>query len=232
MTPEQHQEILRLRELKLSPKQIARKLGLRPAEVSTFLKNEAQTAALSRQERGELSPLAHCFINESAARQLLGSNNAEEEIEEKFATGVAEIIVVRKEGSQYSVGGYLVDYWCLGVKDALFYKRLNHQKYKFFVDGAYDSMSEAKQEITLEQAQAIIFGAVEYASRLGFEPHPDFEEAKAHLGKLLENLPIIDFGKDGQPFYISGPYDQPERIISKLEKAVGKGNFGFVMGLG
>ncbi|CAN1212065.1 hypothetical protein TUMEXPCC7403_17800 [Tumidithrix helvetica PCC 7403] len=41
MTPEQTQEIARLRALNLSPKQTARQLGLRPAEVTAFIKAQA-----------------------------------------------------------------------------------------------------------------------------------------------------------------------------------------------
>ncbi len=36
--------------------------------------------------------------------------------------------------------------------------------------------------ITLEQAQAIVFGAIDYAADLGFKPHKDFQKTKKHLG--------------------------------------------------
>ncbi|MGA7932589.1 MAG: hypothetical protein WCA35_03330 [Kovacikia sp.] len=39
MTPEERQEVIRLRNLKLSPKQIARKLGLRPSQVTDVMIN-------------------------------------------------------------------------------------------------------------------------------------------------------------------------------------------------
>ena len=41
----------------------------------------------------------------------------------------------------------------------------------------------------------------------------------------------VEFGKDGKPFFISGPYDKVDSVISKLEKAVGKGNFTFLAGM-
>ena len=56
-------EIVRLRALNLSPKQIARKLGLRPAEVTAVIKAQAEEASLARAERGELPPVEACFIN-------------------------------------------------------------------------------------------------------------------------------------------------------------------------
>ena len=56
MTPEQIQEIARLRTLNLAPKQIAHQLGLRSAEVSIIIRRQAEMATLAGIERGELAP--------------------------------------------------------------------------------------------------------------------------------------------------------------------------------
>ena len=37
--------------------------------------------------------------------------------------------------------------------------------------------------------------------------------------------------RDGKPFFISGPNDNPTRILSQLELAVGAGNFHHVIGV-
>lgn len=227
MTPEQVQEITRLRAVNLSPKQIARKLGLRPASVNAFLRQQAQEATLSRQARGELPPLERCLINEKAARRLLDPRNEEDAYyeDDDWGAGLAQIFVTRVERNQYLLCGYLVDYRCLGVKDALGPRKLNQSQYQAMVEQAYANFNQDYREISLEQAQSIVFGAVEYSAQLGFEPHPDFAAAKAHLGKPPEELLPIEFGEDGKPFYVSGPYDNPEKIIAKLRETVGKGNF-------
>ena len=49
MNPEQQQEILNLRSLNLTPKQIARKLGLRVAEVTAFIKAQAEQSAIAQR---------------------------------------------------------------------------------------------------------------------------------------------------------------------------------------
>lgn len=235
MTPEQTQEIIRLRALNLSPKQIARKLELSPAEVNAWLRNQAQEAAQNSRERGELAPLEQCLINQKAAQQLLEpkpkgwfGRKRQEGAAGQLDGGLAEILVTRVEGNQYLVASYLVDYWCLGVKDAFSPRKLNRQKYEDLVEKAYAPFKEATRKITLEEAQAIIFGAVEYASQLGLKPHRDFAAAKAHLGQPPENLPSIEFGREGKPCYVSGPYDNPERIINKLRETVGEGNFDYL----
>ena len=71
MNPEEVQEITRLRALNLTPKQIARKLGLRPAEVNSVLRQQAEERASTRLAQGKLAPLERCLINEKAAQRLL-----------------------------------------------------------------------------------------------------------------------------------------------------------------
>ncbi len=77
--------------------------------------------------------------------------------------GLAQIFVTRVDGNQYLVASYLVDYWCLGVKNALGPRKLNRTKYEAMVKKTYSQFQQDYREITLEQAQAILFGAVEYA---------------------------------------------------------------------
>ncbi len=225
MTPEQTQEVSRLRSLNLSPKQIARQLGLRPAEVSAFIKAQATEVALARALKGELAPIDRCLVNEDAAKVLLDPKL----LDYGDGSGFAQIVVTRLERNRYSVCTYLVDYWCLGVKDAMGPRTMDHTDYITMVNHIYGNFEQEYREITLEQAQAIIFGAVDYAARLGLKPHADFEEAKAILGSRLENLPEITFGRDGKPYYINGPYDNPKKIVAKLNAAVGEGNFDYMI---
>jgi hypothetical protein len=48
--------------------------------------------------------------------------------------GMAQIIVARMEKNQYLVSSILVDYWCLGVKNALF-KKCDRAKYELLLTG-------------------------------------------------------------------------------------------------
>ena len=122
-----------------------------------------------------------------------------------------------------------MDYWCLGVKNVLGPRKLNRTKYEALVKKTYSKFQQEYREITLEQAQAIIFRAVSYAQKLVLKPHRDFSKAKEHLGQPSENLLPIEFGRKGKPFYISGPYDNPHKIIAKLRETVGEGNFDYLM---
>lgn len=82
-------------------------------------------------------------------------------------------------------------------------------------------------EAPIELAREVVFGSVDYARALGFDPHPDFAAAEGHLGSWA-GPGTITFGKDGKPLYISGPYDDPHPVIRTLERTVGRGNFDFL----
>ncbi|WP_406171115.1 hypothetical protein [Streptomyces sp. NBC_00996] len=76
-------------------------------------------------------------------------------------------------------------------------------------------------------AQAIVRDAVTYAGGLGFEPAAGFTDAAVHLGTAPGDRPTIGFGRDGKPFYFSGPYDDPRKVVQALERTCGTGNYHY-----
>jgi hypothetical protein len=228
MEADQIQEISRLRSLNLSPKEIARSLKLRPAEVKEILQQLATTLEQERIASGIIDPLYQCRVNESGA-MLVDPSLPRESIKSK---GFAQVIVARTYKQQLSICSYLVDHWCLGVKDALGPKKMGKIEYESMLQFSSHNFDESFVEITLEQAQSIVWGGVDYAAKLGIDPHPDFTKALPHLGLRPDKLLLIEFGKDGKPFYINGPYDDPKRIIAKLNKSVGQGNYDYMMEVG
>ncbi len=228
MTPEQTQEILQWRDRKLSAKEIARQMSLRPAEVNAFLREHYEQNPIAKT----LAPLVGCFINRTTALQLLSNDPALiKKSQQNERSGLGQVLVVRCENHQYIVTSYLIDYWCLGVKDALL-KKGDRQKYLMLVEHSKNLFQEDLEEISLHQAQSIVFGAVDYAANLGFQPHADFERAKENLGPKLDGLLPVTFGLDGKPSYIAGPHDNPEKIMQTLKSKVGVGNFEYTIGIG
>jgi len=226
MTPDQATEIMRLREAKVAPKQIARKLGLRPAEVKACIQQRTEALYLQKAQAGTLDPVYECLVNQSAAEQLLAG------IELDMSEGVggfAQVIVARQDRNRIVSAAYLVDYWCLGVKDVVPPDSNGKSGYERFKQLCTNQFNEPFSNISLEQAQSIIYGAVDYARSLGLEPSRDFDKkAQMHLGPKPETLIPIEFGKDGKPFYFSGPYDNAEKIIKTLTATVGPDNFHYV----
>jgi hypothetical protein len=230
MTPQQASEILRLRQAKVAPKQIARQLGLRPAEVKTFIQEHSEELYLQKAKAGDLEPVYECLVNASAAKRLLDGVELQEG---EGVGGFAQIILARQDHNHIIAASYLVDYWCLGVKDVIPPDQMGQRGYQRFKGLCTERFDEPFIDISLEQAQSIIYGAVDYARSLGLEAAHDFDKkAQMHLGPQPEQLIPIEFGKDGKPFYFSGPYDDAEKIINTLTEKVGPDNFHFVAAIG
>lgn len=237
VTPELKQAIVNLRAKQLAPKQIARQLGLRPSEVTAIIKAQAEQVAHDRQESGELPPIYECLVNPNCLNLLLPDRGtaiqlASSEDFEFSSSGLAVVLVSRTPGfNRLEVCTYLVDTWCLGVKNALGPRKVSMTGYNDFKNHAYGSFEQDPVAIPLQLAQAIVLGGLDYAAKLGIKPHPDFEQARGLLG-TWNGEPKLNFGRDGKPFYISGPYDNPGQIFRTLQNTVGEGQFDYIAGLG
>ena len=87
-----------------------------------------------------------------------------------------------------------------------------------------------------EYIRKLVEDAVEYARSIGFEPHADYQEAKAIFGDIDASAcrEEFQFGHEGKPFFISGPHDSPAkcaRIVRTLLDHCGQGNFDYLLRL-
>jgi hypothetical protein len=146
-------------------------------------------------------------------------------------SGIGHVILCRELSSrQVAYADFLVDSYCLGVKDVLF-RIEDRGDYELF-------MSRVREGMDLEKAspefvRLVVDGAVEYAANLGFTSHPDFQKAKPILANIdtsgLETT--FEFGCDGKPFYVSGPNESPDRvraIILQLHERCGPKGFDYL----
>ena len=83
-------------------------------------------------------------------------------------------------------------------------------------------------EAPLGLAQRLVFGAVEYARGLGFEPAPGFAATNDQLGSWA-GPSAIRFGRDGKPFLVESPHDDADAVLPTQERSVGRGNFTFLV---
>jgi hypothetical protein len=147
-------------------------------------------------------------------------------------TQLTQILVSRRgPQGQIAMGLFLVDLGCLGVKDALFQVSQLHQDYKTLRDSVKERQGMISADLNL--AAKIIREAIAYADSLGFRPHRDYRQAKAMLGDADpdacdEEIPL---GWEGKPLYVSGPYDNVDMIMAKLQRAVGPDGFDFLVGM-
>jgi hypothetical protein len=82
-------------------------------------------------------------------------------------------------------------------------------------------------------AHELVWGAVEYAEQFGFRPHRDFRQAKLVLDPPDANPRpgLVEFGYEGKPFYMQGPYDDVDHILEQLQSRAGSGNYHVMIGV-
>jgi hypothetical protein len=152
-----------------------------------------------------------------------------------FETGIGNIIVARRtQEGVIAASAFVVDVFCLGIKNALFnisseFKYENTMKPKLI--GLHQDKPFEKVHPTC--ARKLIEGAVFYAKEMGFSPHRDYKDVKSIFGNIEGSACPVKYiyGSDGKPFYIRGPNEstsQANRIVDQLHKKCGDGNYNYL----
>lgn len=136
-----------------------------------------------------------------------------------FEIGIGDVLVCRfKSNGRIEVGVFLVDVGCLGVKDAFFIQDVetvfyNEKLPRIYPEGAPEPRPGA-------DGRKLVEGAVAFACKYGFGPHRDYKKAARVFGGIDPGTSdaSFEYGKDGKPLYVSGPYDDVDRIMSILSK--------------
>lgn len=228
--------LARTRELRAahrSPKEIARALGVRPSAVAPLMRVIALEEAVKEPE----SAVIGCWVSPNWCTGLTVHGHEDwpaRNAADNGCGGLAGVLVARRHRPRrVSVCGYLVDVYCLGVKNALGPEIMNDRDLPGMVGKFFHAFERAggPVEAPLELARHLVWGAVDYARELGFSPHADFQPASGHLGTWQETSDIT-FGRDGVPFYMSGPFDNPAAVVRTLTQSAGAGKFHFVAPVG
>jgi hypothetical protein len=153
--------------------------------------------------------------------------------EDLWAQGIGWVLFSRQlpDGS-VAFATFLVDRYCLGVKDAMA-QISTRSDYESNIVRKMRSEFTA-QEVTPAAARKIVEGAVEYARDLGFSPHPDYHRARLLFGNVdpAECKEEFEFGQDGKPFFVAGPFDNARRcreIMNTLMHRCGPDGFDYLV---
>jgi hypothetical protein len=221
------QQVRQLRDQGKSPKQIARTLGLAPAAVTSLVRTVATQHATATQPQ-----IIGCWINNSWSVGLTvdPARGWDDQPSPDGIGGLVSVLVARKHRwDKVSMCGYLTDVYCLGVKKILGPEVTDELGLRRFLPDYYGAYPHGWQDAPIDLARHLVFGAVDYARSLGFEPTTAFAHTADHLGSW-QGPSAITFGKNGKPFYMSGPHDNPHTVITTLERAVGSPpNFDYVI---
>jgi hypothetical protein len=169
-----------------------------------------------RLERLASAPILHCCTTQDL-----------------WDKGMAQVLLSRElANSQVAFSLFLVDRYCLGVKDALcgFTERSN------YFDNLYERFATDGNAVALQPAEArkLVESAVEYARGIGLSPHAKYAQASAIFGDIdaAASNRTFEFGSEGKPLFIAGPNDSPGRcasIVGLLQEHCGAGNFDYIV---
>ena len=167
-------------------------------------------------------------LNASYIRKAKNCDVYQCQINGSFEDGLVAISVSKRVAPNVVVmAAFNVDLYCLGIKDT-FIRSTTMERYEQFMNNPIYS------HYNPEDAKKLIEEAVEYAAGIGFKPHKDFKKTFTILNNVDSSKSSMEFtfGKDGQPLFIAGPNDSPQRcekIISTMEKFTKEGESAFIM---
>jgi hypothetical protein len=139
--------------------------------------------------------------------------------------GMAQIIVYRQHvNGHLTVGVYLVDIFCAGIKDTFYY----FNESASYIHEIFSKALFERDTISYDLAHNIIYGAVAYAEDLGIDPDPAFKLTQQILEEDTDAIPLIElpFGRNGKPVLVLNSTDPRNNYyLRQLEKNLAPGEY-------
>jgi hypothetical protein len=194
------------------------KKGRKQRGVSAFKSRQsATTSPESILHEARTFPVLECWISEGW---------------KGGGSGLVQILLARQQPNRkICCGSYLIDQYCLGLKDTFAKTNVSPDRYQELYASMDSRMKMTKCPIEL--VHQMVYAAIDYATQFGFQPQSDWAQSQyvLELRGELEEPYQLTFGKDGKPFFISGPYDNVEQIMKQLDKTAGPGNYDVLLNL-
>ncbi len=179
------------------------------------------TRSIAKANIFAISPIHECFVADNL-----------------FSFGIGELVVARRSHSgDIAFSAFLLDVFCLGVKDAMFLVMPENEYEQKFKTGMAANASRGFVKLHQASAKKLLDDLVKYSKELGFTPHPDYKNAYDIFGDIDASVSPekYTYGKKGKPFYKNGPYESEadiERILNTLTKSCGTDGFDILLRLG
>ncbi len=149
-----------------------------------------------------------------------------------WESGIGNLLISRHmPDGKIAMAAFLVDAYCLGIKDA-FWHIMAVSEYEAQKGQIAERVGPFKA-VTPEYFSKLVHQAADYGQSLGFAPHRDFRHARLLLAGIDPSLcpDEYEFGFEGKPMFVSGPHDSPEMCRLVAQKVQDAGGH-FVIGAG
>lgn len=187
-----------------------KKAQRRKQQVAEKRKAEALGGSLPmRVRKAAQAPIACCLLTASL-----------------FEGGMGTLTLARGHG-HFAVGSFLLDVWCLGIKDVMF-KSVDADALDVMV--AALGASAPTETVDPSYARKLLRELAAWSQSIGFAPPVDFALVEALFGDVDANASdaTFQFGHEGKPYYIPGPSESPaliQRRIEQLRRNLGDDGF-------
>lgn len=149
--------------------------------------------------------------------------------DEEWRDGLGYVIVIREHtGGKKSFAVYMVDRWCVGVKDTFFNVRQDDDS----IDELLSKVGEYRlQEVSYNEAHNMVWGAVDYAEEAGIKPHKDFATTQYFLEEDTDEIPLIEyeFGKDGKHYLVAKSQLELSKYLQPMKKNLSENEYTCVV---
>jgi hypothetical protein len=177
----------------------------------------------TQRERSQSIPQRITAPGSEVIDCLLNRNDLKE-------NGIANAVcAVRLKTGEFGIVAFLIDTWCLGVKD-VYGRILPAEQYADWMDGYREGTSA--RSIAPASLRKLIDDAVAFADSCGLSPHPAYARYRSLLQRFdpADAKERFEMGHNGKPHFFAGPDDDAMRcqhVVSRLQEVCGEGNFDF-----
>lgn len=135
--------------------------------------------------------------------------------------GVANVVITRRRPSGNLVAGcYLVDTWCMGIKNIIYRHNITRDE----LDELLGAYTEGLVETTYANVHNLLLGAIEFAREAEIEPAAGWSTAGYILDEDTDDIELIEFeyGRDGgKHVLLEGPTGRERRLVDRLTRLLG-----------
>jgi hypothetical protein len=146
-----------------TPKEIARALKMPPSAVAPLIRSVAAAEGRTREDA-----LIGCWISPGWSSSVQAPERPDwpgsAPSERTGHSGLVTVLVARdRSGSAAGVCFYLVDTWCLGLKNAAGPQSMGRRRLGGFIQQIFSAWDEPAVQVPLELGRQIVYSAIGYA---------------------------------------------------------------------
>lgn len=168
---------------------------------------QLESSLPARVLRASQLPIQRCLLTESL-----------------FENGIGALVLVRGASPlNMTIGGFLLDTFCLGIKNVMF-GSMDEEALELQM--AAMSLTASMISVDPGYARKLLRDLALWSQSIGFAPHRDFVAVERIFGDVsaAASEVVFQFGQDGKPLYLSGPSETAPLIQQRIEtlgKSVG-----------